>query len=392
MFSGCYTSFEGVLPGTGSGSNSDSDFLPKVYLAGNILDNDPYMDSQLYWYQDSRPALWNNSEITYLEIDPYENGEAKIIYNNGTDIYIGGYLYNESVGDNTDSRACYWKNNVLAMLVSDTRSSVTTITGYGSTVYFGGFDRFDNGTPGDETDDRDIACYWKLEGTTITKFNVRAADSQYNYSKITAITQDDNYIYFTVNSDANAYYYRYNKNNDTEVNNVNLIRDADYSVPPYKATGISVSNGFAYISGTFSDWPRALYWKVAVDATATEHYTHKDLPRDWNASGANDIVVDGNILYITGWDNLIHYQNACYWKQIIGEQEGLRRVVFETEYESEALKLYKSGNTVYMSGFIINKDDESRVTPCLWKDRSRYRLSIDPDGDHAFTSTVTVIP
>ena len=390
IFSGCSAldgSFEGDIPADGSSSAAVS--FTGIRIGGSLSEYASFYDHEMYWFGESRPVIWDNSGVTVLDTDIYQRGEVRTIISQGTDIFAGGCLYNEQAGESTDARACFWKNSLLTVAES-VRSNINASAADGTSLFFCGYYRDDNGTSGDETDDRNTACYWDYTGETLTRHNVLPCTNEYESCEVTDIEIDADYIYMTVNRGESAYYYRFNRAAGTEANSQELIRELQYSGPPYRANGISVSGGYAYIAGTYtssgSSYIRAVYWKVPVGGST---YELTDLPRCWNSSMANDILVDGNVLYISGWDELGYYQNACLWKQILGEQDLPVEIGLEAENESETLKICKSGYAVYITGYYMTRGEENRMVPCFWRNRTRYDLTTGQDEDSGFSSAVT---
>ena len=146
-----------------------------------VSGNDVYTAGTAGWAQQNDnvsgngyPTYWKNKTPYMLgeqtvgnNIQTYPLGSASSICVSGSDVYVGGSVYNS----NTTS-ACYWKNNGATVFMGRQGDFTfgTAIAVSGSDVYMAGTDNKEGPS------ETSTACYWK-NGTEITLMTAASSSS-----------------------------------------------------------------------------------------------------------------------------------------------------------------------------------------------------------------------
>jgi hypothetical protein len=208
--------------------SSESENLDaRIYMAGYYLDGNT-----------RKACYWSKGLQINLDIPEVKDSLARAIAVSDNIVYVaGGYYY----GEDPDYTACYWINGKRIVLEIPERG----ISGYAnaiaiskSKVYVAGYYYFNTYDKKDR-----IACYW-IDGERI--------DMTESGSAAYSITIQDDIVYmageYMPDSDIKPCYWV-----DGEKKDIDSIEN--YNT---RATGIALSDGNVYVSGT--DGNKACYW------------------------------------------------------------------------------------------------------------------------------------
>jgi hypothetical protein len=264
-----------------------------VYVAGN---------------ENSAPKYWKNGQGVELKISDYVNGHATAITVEGNDVYVAGWE-----GDYLDmrnNRAKYWKNGQEVFLTGNTGAGAYAIAVSGNDVFVAGWEL--KSQPGIS-----MAIYWKNGVAVALTDGSETAEA----TDIAVVGAD---VYVSGYEGHVARVWR----------NGQLFWSADAGIPSY-ASGIVLNGADVYLAGVRAG--KAVYWKngqVFMLSTGD--------------SRASSICVRGTDLYVAGEQGSYYSNVARYWKN------GQETILSDPQETMIANDIYVEGNDVYVTGFDYN--------------------------------------
>jgi hypothetical protein len=307
--------------------NNDSISKPKkvdIYVAG--VENNGSFDVAKYW----------KNGIPVNLSDGHSQANANSIVVSDTDVYVAGWVRNEST---QTSIAVYWKNGIAVNLTDGSHET------YATSIAVSGNDVYVTGTQTD-VDSPSIAKYWK-NGSLVSLTDLLGANDN-NVAISIAVSGADVYVA--------GYKGRYVPENDNGNSsstaeywqNGSVVNLATPSAPysDYMVSSITVSGNDVYVAGTTGGYfsSIATYWKNGNPVKVADSS---------NLSNASSIVLAANDVYMSGSEYDYDHGTgiATYWKN------GTVVDLTDGSHDAYANSIAVSGNDVYVAGVEYEFDD-----------------------------------
>lgn len=279
-------------------------------------------------------TYWKNGVPVLLSDSTTNTSTATCIYVQGTDVYVAGNISSLS---QEISHACYWKNGVINMLTTDSASVANGIVVNGNDIYVTG-----SVTKG--------AFYW--HNGTLTKLS-----NQFSATGV-GISLQGSDVYIAGHTTGATYWK----------NNIPVVLDSD---PNSLGIAIAVKGGTVYTAGqaTSNVFPIPIYWKdrQAIGFGAATK----------NGGSANDIIIKGNDVYVTGNNGTPAY----YWKN------NIPTILTDSSRNVFANSIAVNGSDVYVGGYSI---DQNHSVVKYWKNGTAVSLS-GKQGTHPQAFSIFVV-
>lgn len=232
------------------------------------------------------------------------------------DIYVCGY---EKRTNDGKSIATVWKNGVITSLTDGTRDAVAKdITVSGNDVYVVGYEEDVNGDQ--------VARLWK-NGVQVDFVNTLGSVANF-----VEVSGKDVYIIGVV----------YENNSNVQ----KIWKNGIASTLQGDTRSIAVNNNDVYTVGVQNG--NAKVWTNGAVASLTNGYS---------SSGAYDIEIKGNDIYIVGAEKIGNTSVARLWKN------GVASNLSDGKITTNAIDISIAGKDVYVSGY----ESTTRINSKVWK-------------------------
>ncbi len=284
-------------------------------------------------------VLWNNNQANYLTVDSASS--ANCIYVNGSDVYIGGAIFLNGLGN----IPVYWKNgnaNYLSLSLPDSNNS----TGIVNSIFVSGSDVYAAGTAGYQiSDSTTYAVIWK-DGIMNILDSIPLLYTLYYFPcSVNSLYVSGNNVYAAGYGHSGACYWQ-NGNATSVATDANTV-----------ANSIFVSGSDVYVAGqqTDSNASAARYWKNGTVENLTVAANSNSICRS--------IYISGNDVYVCGNQTINNTTVATYWKN--GTPVNLGTGIGN----SDAYSIFVKGSAVFVAG-------TANGAACYWNNGKEIQLAL----------------